>query len=767
MATVLRAAQIGASGKTVAFVFEDGAGDLANVSAVASHPTLTVDGSPVTLSNPMWGDGSAEALPYVLYPLASVIAEGATVTATAAGGWATTTAGAAPAMTAQSVGNGPGRSYLPPFEAVPKTMPVGYNIQGISYYMNAPVYANLVKHSSALRGLDGGMPFTTDADGYPTEITGPSGLWAQVGEARSANGTVKPGYVNLPEGVYTLKWDGADLAELVFLDDTPGSLLAETLTGGADNVRTYTVSRPTANYDIRLGYRVRGAGVRNIRIYAPGTPTDGSVKFSPDLLAKLAGARCLRFGDLIHVNNSVVDAQHLRSPSALTYAEAKTTVTATLTAVATEPNADGFFRTDGRTPMRFTTAAPHGFITGQLAVLGGFTDPIALAGGGTFPAEGGPPNLYNGVLRVISPTQFAVSFWTVSGAAVVPGSITGTATVTVEPGIPVEDAGALCNAVGADCYLCVPHAMDDAGVAEMADRLIANLAPGRKLRIEYSNEVWNFVWGDYCHGMGALAGLSRFQWYARRTSQVHDIFAARLAAAGRAAGDLVRLFAGQASNPGTVAEIVGECAAQGIPLDEYAIAPYLNNGPSTAPAAAWDALDIGGVLDASELYLRYGVSYNVRYSRVVDEHEAILHPSFPAAKVVCYEGSPETGCYGTDAAVVAAKARAWARHPRMRGIWLRYMQQLQDQGCGLFMYYVLAREVAALGGPHPNTMWAAYNGFGQLTGLGDGSDGRNDNRTDYDAVDQVVSVVGGAIDAWESLFAGTAPRKRLRFRRHV
>ena len=38
--------------------------------------------------------------------------------------------------------------------------------------------------------------------------------------------------------------------------------------------------------------------------------------------------------------------------------------------------------------------------------------------------------------------------------------------------------------------------------------------------------------------------------------------------------------------------------------------------------------------------------------------------------------------------------------------------------------------------------------------LGDGSDGKNDNRTDTEALDRTVSVIGGAIDAWESFLPG-------------
>ncbi|GAW34715.1 hypothetical protein RA2_01767 [Roseovarius sp. A-2] len=60
-------------------------------------------------------------------------------------------------------------------------------------------------------------------------------------------------------------------------------------------------------------------------------------------------------------------------------------------------------------------------------------------------------------------------------------------------GAPVEVMVALANRIGADPWVNMPHAADDAYMHAFAEYMRDHLDPGLKAHVEYSNEVWNFI----------------------------------------------------------------------------------------------------------------------------------------------------------------------------------------------------------------------------------------------------------------------------------
>ncbi|WP_247651160.1 calcium-binding protein [Roseovarius autotrophicus] len=60
-------------------------------------------------------------------------------------------------------------------------------------------------------------------------------------------------------------------------------------------------------------------------------------------------------------------------------------------------------------------------------------------------------------------------------------------------GAPVEIMVRLANRIGADPWVNMPHAADDAYMRAFAEYMRDHLAPGLKVHLEYSNEVWNLV----------------------------------------------------------------------------------------------------------------------------------------------------------------------------------------------------------------------------------------------------------------------------------
>lgn len=63
-------------------------------------------------------------------------------------------------------------------------------------------------------------------------------------------------------------------------------------------------------------------------------------------------------------------------------------------------------------------------------------------------------------------------------------------------GAPVEVMVALCNVVGADPWFCIPHLATDDYITRFAQYVRTNLRADLTARYEYSNEVWNFMFGQ-------------------------------------------------------------------------------------------------------------------------------------------------------------------------------------------------------------------------------------------------------------------------------
>ena len=60
-------------------------------------------------------------------------------------------------------------------------------------------------------------------------------------------------------------------------------------------------------------------------------------------------------------------------------------------------------------------------------------------------------------------------------------------------GIPIEDMVRLANETGTDPWFTMPHQADEEYIRNFAEYVRDNLDPSLSVRVEYSNEVWNFA----------------------------------------------------------------------------------------------------------------------------------------------------------------------------------------------------------------------------------------------------------------------------------
>jgi hypothetical protein len=76
-------------------------------------------------------------------------------------------------------------------------------------------------------------------------------------------------------------------------------------------------------------------------------------------------------------------------------------------------------------------------------------------------------------------------------------------------GVPYELMCDLCNTLNYDMWVCVPHSASNEYMEEMATLIKNRLNPNLKIVVEYSNEIWNWMFGQthwlfefFCKGRG-------------------------------------------------------------------------------------------------------------------------------------------------------------------------------------------------------------------------------------------------------------------------
>ncbi len=96
-------------------------------------------------------------------------------------------------------------------------------------------------------------------------------------------------------------------------------------------------------------------------------------------------------------------------------------------------------------------------------------------------------------------------------------------------GVPYEMMVKLANTLKKDVWLCVPHAADSNYVAQMAALFRDQLDPGLTIYLEYSNEVWNWIFAQaHYNADNAPSNLNYGRAMAMRAGQTfriwHEVF---------------------------------------------------------------------------------------------------------------------------------------------------------------------------------------------------------------------------------------------------
>nr|KAG5708911.1 hypothetical protein BaRGS_009320 [Batillaria attramentaria] len=139
----------------------------------------------------------------------------------------------------------------------------------------------------------------------------------------------------------------------------------------------------------------------------------------------------------------------------------------------------------------------------------------------------------------------------------------------------------LANTVGADPWVCMPHAADDSYVRHFANYVKQHLRPDLKVYVEYSNEVWNsrFRQTKYSQEMGKpmfpddpdhIAGM---KFFVKRATEVAHIWTQ---AWGTAKDRVVNVIAWQTANFGSYTRMLNELGSRSSNFQAMAITAYFN-----------------------------------------------------------------------------------------------------------------------------------------------------------------------------------------------
>lgn len=171
---------------------------------------------------------------------------------------------------------------------------------------------------------------------------------------------------------------------------------------------------------------------------------------------------------------------------------------------------------------------------------------------------------------------------------------------TRRAGVPIEIIVDLANRVGADAWINIPHGANDTLVRDYAKIVRDRLDPRLKVFVEYSNEVWNFGFGqaqfafDTANARWSAAfakqctgnpdrGTAWMQFYGLRAAKVMSIFKSTFGKAAKSR--LVRVVGTQTAFIGLEDAILNaplvQCEGKPAPkrsFDAYAITGYFDGG---------------------------------------------------------------------------------------------------------------------------------------------------------------------------------------------
>jgi hypothetical protein len=258
----------------------------------------------------------------------------------------------------------------------------------------------------------------------------------------------------------------------------------------------------------------------------------------------------------------------------------------------------------------------------------------------------------------------------------------GDARFSTDLGVPLELMIDLANARQCHPWFCIPHLADDEFVRSFAVMVKERLDPKLKAYIEYSNEVWNWGFGQagYADQRGKRAKLGapdHLRFYVKRSCEVFDICTGVFGGADR----LVRVLSGQFANPRDC-EFILKCDDAYRKADAFAVGAYFGyefGAPKNVDATL--RLSVDDILQRCEQEI------DGTHRELIRRHAALAKTH--NLRLLAYEAGQHLVGHGgaENNKAMEQLLIATNRHPKMAELYRRQIQNWFSEGGSTFVAF--------------------------------------------------------------------------------
>lgn len=265
----------------------------------------------------------------------------------------------------------------------------------------------------------------------------------------------------------------------------------------------------------------------------------------------------------------------------------------------------------------------------------------------------------------------------------------------VQRGVPPQVIAQLVNRMDVNAWVCVPHLSTDATIRRLAEYMRDHVNPERTVYFEFSNEVWNGMFGQtrYAQEQGQALGLAAESWKAGALYHVRDC--RRMfdilddVYAGEPRHRYRKVIASQAANIGFL-KLIATTDDIYKNADALAIAPYLTFNVPMEPSP-WKAdqplADAVAQWDLNQLFAWLHDHALPDCLRWMDDAMKLAREL--ELDLVCYEAGQHLTALGTanrNTTLVNLLNQA-NRDPRMGNLYTLYLNHWTTMGGGLICLF--------------------------------------------------------------------------------
>jgi hypothetical protein len=253
---------------------------------------------------------------------------------------------------------------------------------------------------------------------------------------------------------------------------------------------------------------------------------------------------------------------------------------------------------------------------------------------------------------------------------------------TTPQGVAVEHMVELCNTLGSDPWFCMPHTADDDYVRRFATLVRDTLSPGRRVYVEYSNEVWNtdFAAGRWTRERARQRGVQAGLVVAEEAARVFRIWREVFA---EGAGRLVRVVGGHLHNPAFARSV---CKGLGDELDAIAVGAYFS--------ARADRSDVDRTSTAEQLMAAAAENLEQLVLPRISDHAALAQELSERLgrhiALVAYEGGPSIVARSPGGGLDLQATLECQDLPEMYTAYRHLLEEGRVRGLELFVGYDFA-----------------------------------------------------------------------------